>query len=180
MGSQQEAEFLMGYVGGKLAPWFGSKPVDAFMRAAPVLVAKEGREIAEKNTPVDTGELRSAWKSDDKPRRAATFVGIGWEASWMNETEYAPYVNYGTGLFGPEGKKYLILPKKPGGTLHWVDRATGEDVFAKRVLHPGSPGNYMLEISADFIEATWDKLLRPLLRVWARRMERQNPYAKVT
>jgi hypothetical protein len=170
----------MGYVGGKLAPWFDAGPVDTFMRAAPVAVASEGREIAEKNTPIETGELRAAWKSDKKPRRSATYIGIGWEASWMNELEYAPYVNYGTGLFGPEGKKYLILPKKPGGTLHWVNKATGQDVFAKSVLHPGSPGNYMLEISADFIEATWDKVLRPLLRVWERQMERQNPYAKVT
>lgn len=170
----------MAYVGGKLAPWFDSGPVDAFMKAAPVVVAAEAREIAEKNTPVDTGELRAAWKSDKKPRRAMTYIGLGYEASWMNDLEYAPYVNYGTGLYGPEAKKYLILPKKPGGTLHWVDRLTGQDVFAKSVLHPGSPGNYMLEISADFIEATWPKLLRPLLMTWSKRMERQNPYATVT
>lgn len=181
MGSQPEAEgCLMPYVGGKLAPWFDDGPVKTFMRTAPVVVAKEGREIAEKNTPVDTGELRASWESDDRARRAATFIGLGYEASWMNDLEYAPYVNYGTGLYGPEHRKYLILPKKPGGTLHWVDRVTGQDVFAAYVWHPGSPGNYMLEISADFIEATWDKLVQPLLRVWARQMERQNPWAKVT
>lgn len=170
----------MGYVGGKLAPWFDSNPAHVFTRTAPVAVAAAAREIAEKNTPVDTGELRQAWRSDQVSRRAASFVGLGYEASWFNKLEYAPYVNYGTGLFGPEARKYLIVPKKPGGTLHWVDRVTGEDVFAKAVLHPGSPGNYMLEISADFIEATWQKVVQPLLRKWASTTERQNPYAKIT
>lgn len=170
----------MGYTGGKLAPWFGSVPVKAVMQTAPVLIASEGREIAEKNTPVDTGDLRTAWMSDRKTRKAATYLGIGTEASWFNKLDYAPYVNYGTGLYGPEGKKYLILPKKPGGTLHWVDRATGQDIYAKSVLHPGSPGNYMLEISADVVEATWQKMIRPIMKNWARRMERQNPFATLT
>lgn len=170
----------MGYVGGKLEPWFGQKPVDVLMRNAPVLVVAEGREIAEKNTPVDTGDLRANWTADKKAKRSVSLVGVAWRASWGNDLEYAAYVNYGTGLYGPEHKKYLILPKKPGGTLHWVDRLTGQDVYAKSVMHPGSPGNYMLEISADFVEATWDKIIKPLLRVWAKTTERQNPYAVVS
>lgn len=170
----------MGYIGGKTAPWFGTKPVDVFMRAAPVAVAKEGREVAEKNTPIDTGDLRAAWMADNTPSRAVSLVGVGWKASWYNKLEYAPYVNYGTGLYGPEHKKYLILPKKPGGSLHWVDKLTGQDVYAKSVMHPGSPGNYMLEISADFVETTWDKIVKPLLRIWAKSTERQNPYATIT
>lgn len=173
----------MPYIGGKTAPWFGTKPVDVFMRAAPVMVAKEGREIAEKNTPVDTGDLRAAWMSDQKASKAVSLAVLGldaWKASWFNEVEYAPYVNYGTGLYGPEHKKYLILPKKPGGSLHWVDKLTGQDVYAKSVMHPGSPGNYMLEISADVVEATWDRVVKPLLRLWARQTERQNPWATIT
>jgi hypothetical protein len=169
----------MGYTGGKLAPWFDNKPVDFLLRNAAVLVVTNAREIAEKNTPIETGDLRAAWMSD-KVASQIQMVGLGWEAKWFNKLEYAPYVNYGTGLYGPEHKAYLILPKKPGGTLHWVDRITGQDVFAKAVLHPGSPGNYMLEISADTIEATWDKIIRPVLRQWVRLMERQNPYATFT
>lgn len=167
----------MGYVGGKTAPWFGTKPVDVFMRTAPVAVVAAAREVAEKNTPIDTGDLRAAWISDKKTSRVMMFVGLGTQAQWSNKLEYAPYVNYGTGLYGPEHKMYLILPKKPGGSLHWVDKLTGQDVYSKKVLHPGSPGNYMLEISADFIEATWTKIVKPFLRVWARTTERQNPYA---
>lgn len=167
----------MGYKGGKLAPWFDSSPVDSFMKAAVVTVAAEGREIAEKNTPIQTGDLRRAWESEKKPHKAVTFVGVGWSASWSNSVEYAQYVNYGTGLFGPEHKKYLILPKKPGGTLHWVDKG-GADVYAGGVMHPGSPGNFMLEISADYVEATWQRLVKPALRHWVKTMERQNPYAR--
>jgi hypothetical protein len=170
----------VGYKGGKLAPWFGPVPTRILMQTAPVVVAAEGREIAEKNTPVETGDLKAAWMSDKKASKAATYLGLGMEASWFNKLEYAPYVNYGTGLYGPEARKYLIVPKKPGGTLHWVDRATGADVYAKAVLHPGSPGNYMLEISADVVEATWDRIIKPLLITWVKQMERLNPFATIT
>lgn len=146
------------------------------MQAAPVLVAGEAKEFAAKKTPEQTGDLARAWESDEKAHKAVTFVGTAMSAKWFNEKEYAQYVNYGTGLWGPEHKKYLILPKDPDGMLHWVDKA-GVDRFAKSVLHPGSPGHFMLEASADFVEATWGRIVQPLLRVWARATERQNPYA---
>jgi hypothetical protein len=170
----------MAYIGGKLSPWFQSDPVNTFTKSAALTVAKEGREIAEKNTPVDTGDLRAAWQADVRPKKTASYIGLGYEASWFNKLDYAPYVNYGTGLYGPEHKKYLIVPKKPGGSLHWVDRVTGQDVYAKAVMHPGSPGNYMLEISADVVETTWDKIVKPLLTIWAKTTERQNPWATIT
>lgn len=169
----------MPYVGGKLHPWFDTGKNDKALQLMATTVAKEGREVAEKNTPVDTGDLRAHWKSSAKASQAE-LVGVGWKAEWSNSLEYAPYVNYGTGLYGPKHKKYLIVPKTPGGTLHWVDRLTGQDRFAKAVLHPGSPGNYMLEISADVIESTWEKIVQPILRLWARQVERQNPYARIT
>lgn len=167
----------MAYFGGKLQPWFKSEPIDVFMRNAPVLVAGEAKDIAMKKTPIDTGDLREAWTADKVAGKAISLVGVGFSASWANDTDYAAYVNYGTGLWGPEHKKYLIVPKDPDGTLHWVDRKTGHDKYAKAVLHPGSPGHFMLEISADEIEATWPRIVQPLLRVWARVTERQNPYA---
>jgi len=169
----------MPYVGGKLHPWFDTSPNDSTLQAMATAVAKEGREVAEKNTPVDTGDLRANWKASAKASQIE-MAGIGWQAEWFNDSEYAAYVNYGTGLYGPKHQKYLIVPKTPGGTLHWVDRLTGQDRFAKAVLHPGSPGNYMLEISADVIETTWEKIVQPILRLWARKVERQNPYARIT
>lgn len=170
----------MPYVGGRLEPWFSQAPNAPAIREMTRVGAYEASRVAEKNTPVDTGALRQNWDSSKRATRAASYVGVGWESKWWNRLDYAAYVNYGTGLYGPEHRKYLILPKRPGGKLHWKDRATGEDVFASKVLHPGSPGNFMLEISADVLQATWDKVVRPVLLRWARTVERQNPDAVVT
>ena len=40
--------------------------------------------------------------------------------------EYAPYVNYGTGLWGPEHRKYLIEPIEPKKALSWIDPVGGK------------------------------------------------------
>jgi hypothetical protein len=131
------------------------------------------------HTPVQTGDLREAWETG-VPYKTMSFLGMAWEGQWQNSLDYAEYVNYGTGLYGPEHRKYLIVPKDPNGTLHWVDRVTGEDRFAKAVLHPGSPGHHMLEISAGALEAAWRRLAAPVLRNWAREVERQNKWAVIT
>lgn len=169
----------MGYWGGFLTPWFQDRPNDRAMRNMVRVGVTYASEIAAERTPEATGDLKRAWKTG-RAFRTMSFMGYAWQASWENDLDYAEFVNYGTGLYGPEHRKYLIVPKKPGGTLHWVDRVTGEDVFAKHVLHPGSPGHHMLEISANALEATWQRLVRPVLRNWAREVERQNPMAKIT
>lgn len=66
-----------------------------------------------------------------------------YEGKVGSEKDYSPFVEEGTGLFGPKHAKYLILPHKPGGWLAWP----GEDGFmhfAQAVWHPGSPGAHML------------------------------------
>lgn len=170
----------MAYEGGFLAPWFDNDPNERAMRNMVRVGLAEAQEIAARNTPVHTGDLREAWEVSDHIGQTMTFLGLGFEGQWFNDLEYAPYVNYGTGLYGPEHRKYLIVPKNPGGVLHWVDQLTGEDRFAKAVLHPGSPGHHMLEISADWLEASWTKLMRPVLNNWAKEVERQNSWATVT
>ena len=166
----------MGYAGGFATPWFDPEPNHRAMRNMVRVGTLEASQVAAANTPVDSGDLRENWKTS-RPLRTMTFLGMGWQGEWFNDLEYAPYVNYGTGLYGPEHRKYLIVPKTPGGTLHWVDSVTGEDRFAKAVLHPGSPGQHMLEISASVLEATWERWVGPVLRNWAREVERQNPWA---
>jgi hypothetical protein len=169
----------VGYLGGKLAPWFDDSPNDRWLRAMVRFGAMQAADVAEKNTPVDTGDLRENWQVG-RPYPTMTFLGMAWKAEWFNDLEYAAYVDQGTGLYGPEHRKYLIVPKKPGGTLHWVDRLTGQDRFAKFVMHPGSPGQHMIAISASVLESTWQRWVQPLLRGWARQVERQNPYARIT
>jgi hypothetical protein len=168
------------YIGGKLAPFFENAPNERAMRNIVRVSIREGAKIAELNTPVDTGDLAAHWEVGKHISRAATLVGVGWEGTWYNDLEYAVYVEHGTGLWGPEHRKYLIVPKTPGGTLHWVNKLSGQDVFAKAVLHPGSEGAHMLAKSAAAVEATWTRTARPVMRNWVREVEGQNPWAKVT
>lgn len=79
------------------------------------------------------------------------------------------HVEHGTGLWGPEHKRYLIEPKKPGGWLSWVQG--GERVFRKRVWHPGSPGQFMMQAAAARTEATADEVMSPAALKWARLQE---------
>lgn len=137
----------MAYVGGSLRSLFDKpqrgKTKDAMERMSERAI-DVWQEATEKATPVDTGVLKSSWYT----------VGPAWkgqkiESSVASNIEYAPHVEYGTGLYGPKAAKYPILPKKPGGFLRWIDPKTGEEVFARKVMHPGSPGAYMVTKGAD-------------------------------
>ena len=169
----------MAFIGGKLHPWFSTTPNKVALKNMVRVGTEYASEIAAANTPVESGYLRSNWNVT-KPFPTMTFLGYGWQAEWENDSDYAAFVNWGTGLYGPEHRKYLIVPKRPGGSLHWVDRLTGEDRYAKYVWHPGSPGNHMLEISAGMLEANWTRMVKPVLVKWAEQVEAQNPWAKVT
>lgn len=167
----------MPYIGGKLEPWFGDKPIDSALRNMARLGVRRGKELTIGKTPVETGDLKASWKESHAHSVIGTqYPGMGYGASWYTEVDYAPYVEHGTGLWGPEHKKYLILPKTPGGTLHWVG-AGGEDVFSKGVMHPGSPGAHMVANAAAELELELETVLRPALKNWARETEHQNPYA---
>lgn len=164
----------MAFIGGRLAPWFDDGSTERAGRNMVRVGVHEASAIAAQNTPVDTGDLREHWETSVQIIKTMTFLGVGWRGEWFNGLSYAEYVDQGTGLYGPEHRKYLIVPKSPGGTLHWVNSATGADVFAKAVLHPGSPGQHMLAISANVLESTWPNMMRGVMRNWARETARQN------
>lgn len=167
----------MPYEGGKLAPWFDTGPIDNALKNMARLGVRRGKELAVENTPVETGDLKRSWKESRAHKVVgSTYPGSGYGAEWYTEISYAPYVEHGTGLWGPEHRKYMILPKTPGGTLHWVG-ADGQDVYAKSVMHPGSPGAHMLALSAAKLEFEMDYVLKPALSQWARETEHQNPWA---
>lgn len=86
------------------------------------------------------------------------------------EVDYAPYVEEGTGLWGPTGAPYEIKPIDPLGVLHWVV-AGGEHVFAKRVMHPGSPGQHMFAIGIAMAEGRFHETVQDGLREFVRRCE---------
>lgn len=100
--------------------------VEAFTRAPLVVdeslqkgVKEAGRivlEIEKTEAPVGTGKLRREIEFVYKPISAMVYPKM----------DYAVYVNFGTGLFGP--KNSLIYPKK-AKMLRW--KSGGQYVFAR-------------------------------------------------
>lgn len=165
----------MAYVGGDISSWFGPRSQAATKAAAMRMAAKGSdrmHELAAQNTPVKTGNLRTAWYST--PVVEVSYVmALGYRSEVRNDISYAAYVEHGTGVYGPRHRPYVIEPRTPGGVLAWRDPKTGRWVHAKRVLHPGSPGNHMLALAAHVVEAETDDgiLMDGVLREWAREVE---------
>lgn len=120
-------------------------------------LALEGHRTIVMLTPVDTGRARANWQvSVGTPAEGfveafdaggsatiARGAGIIAEASdpysmiWIhNGVPYVMYLNDGT-------PPHVIVPVN-AKALHWKG-PNGEDVFAKRVNHPGTAGVRMLE-----------------------------------
>lgn len=194
-------------------PWegakSGSKPpkyarlVDHFIKQVPPTMKKIARDMGdvvvdntEANTPLgvewsdremDTvvhghGHLRNQIR-----RRALEIYdedGVKvYESGAQTNVDYAPYVEEGTGLWGPHHQKYKIEPKTPGGMLAWTDHKTGKRVFAKFVMHPGSPGQHMFAIGVAASEAEFNEVAEEALHDFRRRCEDykdEGGYAKVS
>lgn len=188
----------MGYKGDRLVPLINRLDRASYRaghRMADRMVSR-GRENIRLNTPVATFHLRNTYKRTGISYGQLASLGytsIRWAAyAWTgkvySEVEYAPFVEMGTGLWGPKRKKYKIQPKKPGGVLAFTpyDRTpngsvildvegapskTGGLVTVRFVMHPGSPGNHMFQIGAELTEhevAEWS--LEPL-RLWKSEVE---------
>lgn len=94
------------------------------------------------NTPIDSGNLRTSWRQK-RVTVAMTGAGqIGYESGVETSVEYAPYVEEGTGEWGPHHAKYRIRAKgkAAGGADFLRFVIDGKVIFAKEVWHPGSPG----------------------------------------
>ena len=76
-------------------------------------IIAEARSNLQNNTNIDSGHLLSSITIlyEDK-----SSIVIG------TLEEYAWYIEYGRGV---------IKPKNPDGWLHWIDKQSGKDVFAK-------------------------------------------------
>jgi hypothetical protein len=165
----------MPYVGGSLTTLFDETAQMKTRNLAKTLAHKGGRRmetLARANTPVRTGELRASWYRTPVVEIDA-LLGRAYRVTVANDTDYAAWVENGTGIYGPEHRPYVIVPKDPMGTLAWRDPKTGKMIFAKRVLHPGSPGNHMLAIAAHVVEYELDTgvLGGREVAAWARSIE---------
>lgn len=155
-----------------------------------------GKDQIRLNTPVETFHLWNSYKRTQvKYRQQATagYVSISWslwvwEASVYTEVEYAPYVEFGTGLWGPKRKKYKIEPKKPGGVLAFTPyertpkggvilditgapKKGGGLITVRYVMHPGSPGQHMFKIGASLTEDEYSEWSKEPMRLWKQGVE---------
>lgn len=159
----------MGYHGGSLVSLFNARPQKATDLCARRLADRAGEQMVQRtreNTPIDTGELRASWYQ--LPTNKTHFaIWPAYESGVASNVDYAPYVEYGT-------RPHIIEPKKPGGVLHWVDPGSGEDVFARRVHHPGTAGQHMIAIGAAMTEFEIDSgaVVKDILDEWVSEVER--------
>lgn len=99
--------------------------------------------------------------------------GVTYETGCETNVSYAPYVEYGTGIYHiPEAHtEWEITPRRPGGWLSWIDRETGERLFAKRVVQKGIHPQSMFAIGAHMTEFEFDEFAGGIVRDWARDRE---------
>lgn len=154
-------------------------------------MVKHGQTNIERNTPVETYHLRQSYKRtriEHKQDSLLGYTSVRWSA-WVwtgkvyTEVEYAPYVEAGTGLWGPKRRKYKIEPKKPGGVLAFTPYERlpngsvvldvqgaptkgGGPVVVRFVMHPGSPGQHMFRIGATLTEDEYKEWSAEPLRLW--------------
>lgn len=164
----------MAYEGGRLAPWFSSKPNDRFCRRLARKGGARQTQLTKLKTPVDSGALRDSIEQKVLVITVDEHGDRVYEDGCETDSAYGAAREHGSGLWGPHHAKYEIRPKNPEGWLHWVDPHTGQDVYAKRVMHPGSQGAHMFAIAAAMTEKEIDGLARDLLLRWKAEVERQN------
>jgi hypothetical protein len=163
---------VVSYRGGKLRPWFAAGGTRETARKLAEDGGKRMTELVEVKTPIDSGHLKESWKTIPVHVTAAATDHTVYESGVETDVEYAPYVEHGTGLWGPKHMKYPIRPKKPGGVLHFF--VDGHEVFTTLVMHPGSPGAHMVAESAGVLEAGLAVAVEPELHLWAEKTEKQN------
>lgn len=156
---------------------------------------KRGEHNIEINTPVETFHLRRSYKRTPVKYQQMSSLGYTslrwsayvWEGTVFTEVEYAPYVEMGTGLWGPKRKKYKIEPKKPGGVLAFTPYARMPNggvildvsgnigkaglITVRFVMHPGSPGQHMFRIGALLTEHQFQELSMEPMRLWVSEVE---------
>ncbi|UVF62447.1 neck protein [Nitrososphaeria virus YSH_922147] len=76
-------------------------------------IIAEARSNLQNNTNINSGSLLASIRILDEDDNT---IIIG------SDLDYAGYIEYGRGP---------IHPKDPDGWLHWIDKSTGKDVFAK-------------------------------------------------
>lgn len=164
------ADIVAKYIGPNLPTAFDDMPVREALRDMANTGGDRLHALIAELTPVKTGNLATSWyrKPTNKELHGTVTAYVSTVAT---DVDYAPYVNYGTGLHGPKGTKYLIEPHPPRKFLRWTDPLTGAPRFARRVWHPGSEGAGMVEKACGAIEGFLDEIMEADLQRFKRASE---------
>ena len=182
----------MGYQGARVVDWVNhcQRETRVYARDLAVTGSQHQTERTQDNTPVDTSYLRDNIFAKGVMGPFQEIDGEVYYGGTETDVSYALYVEEGTGLWGPSASYYEIRPKDPDGFLRFhpyvrdsggsvrLDRRTGnpikaaEPVYAKVVLHPGSPGNHMFALGAAITEHEFPEFAQPVLVRWERACER--------
>jgi hypothetical protein len=143
------------------------------------IIANAARDRARKQTGAMARSIKEL-PVETSGNVIATGVGAGGQGA-----PYAQAQDSGSGLYGPRGAKYPIVPKTPGGVLAIPNVAVlghpggvhrrrdgslrsktrklinagglpGAFLYVKKVMHPGVKPTYFLTKAP---EAAWDKIL---------------------
>jgi hypothetical protein len=147
--------FVAKYVGPDLSSMFAPA---ATKKAARDLISTALNRLLDATvafTPIETGNLKTSWHIEGTPHFELGDATGHYTGRVVTEVPYAAPVEHGSGLWGPEHRKYLIEPHPPRRALRWLDPATGKPIFARRVWHPGSEGAHMTARAAALVDSTF-------------------------
>lgn len=84
------------------------------------------------------------------------------------DVEYAPWVEWDTGIHGPRGSRYRIAARR-ANFLHFYWKNAGKWFKGPSVMHPGSKGAHMFAKGADELERKLPARMETMVRVEARK-----------
>ena len=145
----------------KLVSGFGRMANDiraGLLRKAGIAAGLEIRNEARQRAPRKTSTLV---RSIDQDVKKATATEV--EIEIGPQVNYGKWIEQGTGLYGPEKKKIVIVPRR-ARALRWLN-AQGVPVFARRVESPGmKPRPYL---APAFDARNEDAAQTAMVVIWA-------------
>jgi hypothetical protein len=116
-----------------------------------IQLGKEAKRLVTARTPRKTGRLARGWQRID-------YGFLGFEV--VHESQIVDFLEYGT-------RPHIIVPVI-ANALHWVDEESGDDVFARRVRHPGTKPLGFVRRTQNDVEKIGETIVRQFDRVVSR------------
>lgn len=100
-------------------------------------VGMQAQGYAQDLCPVDTGNLRNSISHKADEKEQAVYIGTN--------VEYAPYIELGTGIYNPEGRKTPWVYKDDKGNWRWTRGAQAQPFLKPAASEHGQTYRNILE-----------------------------------